>query len=268
MSFLKEKHCEKNTTSEDEKLKMITGEWTDDEPEETEEENNADDSKLDKTINEEESIEEKLDETSNKDQMEDDSKDDPDEEKVNDSTDGEHLTSPLKQELMEFLGMDNIDDSILEDKDSEIKEETKNIESQQKEDGIKEEQVKKEVEQEIESLEEKSVTEEVEDELAQLREEMKNNEKENVVENVEEKPVQEAEMQEMSDSELQEQLENEEKIYVAVAEPEKEDKDIKTEIQPEEIENSEKVSQDQSKDALKSIITDWADEGEGNDDDL
>lgn len=245
---------------------MITGEWTDEEPEEVEE-HNANDSKENQIIAEEEEpiAEASVEKLNNKkDQVDDD-------DEVNDETiekvkkelaDGANLASPLKQELMEFLGMDNIDESISEEK---VSESGTKIDNQKEEDAIVE-QVTEDVEQTSESVEEISTAEEVEDELAQLRKEMEHNKKEEHEEEAEEeKQVQEAENKEISNLDLQEQLETDVKIESTVTEPLVEDKES-TEVKPEEIKKSEEdKEQSQSKDALKSIITDWADEGQDDD---
>ncbi|KAL5274201.1 Cp190 family protein [Megaselia abdita] len=263
------------STSEDEKLKMITGEWTDDEPEE---DNVEDNSKQQKIIAEEEVAEENPDESHHIiDEEGNEVRDETDENIKEDLTDGANLASPLKQELLEFLGMENIEDSILENKVSEVKEaEAKPTDDQKGGEEIQEE-VKEEADQSGELVAEKSTTEEIEDELAQLREELEKNEKEEK-EDKEKKPVQEADSKEISDSELQEQLEHEEEIKETSVTQQVEGDTEKTEIKPDEkIDKTEeavgedekgKISPEQSKDALKSIITDWEDEGEGQDDDL
>lgn len=257
MFFSKETH--QTNPSEDEKLKMITGEWTDEEPEDMEE-HIADDSKPDEVIAEEEEIIVERAGKDGKDQVVEDVevKDENVENVKENITDGENLASPLKQELMEFLGMDTIDENI-----SNEKEAANEANCEQKEEDDIEEQIKDEVEQTVESTEDKSTAEEVEDELAQLRKEMESNKNEEKGENEgEEKPVQEVERKEISDSDLQEQLETDEKV-----ESSDEPLPQKTELISEETKNPEEAK-DQSKDALKSIITDWADEGEGQDDDL
>lgn len=233
---------------------MITGEWTDEESEEVEEQN----AKHDGMDHEGEgSIEE---ETVEKEESE--VKEETDENVEKDTPDESNLGSPLKQELMEFLGMDNVDESASKSTVAEVKkdeiETSKNLEEEH--DGMEEET--EDIEHAMESINEESTTENVEDELAQLRKEMENAEEESVVK-VEIGKVQDDKNEQITNSELQEQLENDVKLESFDSEPLAQD----SEELPEQTKSSEAVKEP-SKDALKSIITDWADEGEAQNDDI